>query len=232
MRVRVFRDADHLAESAAEEIAAWLRVDSDLPTVGLAGGETPRATYEQLRRIRLPWDQIHVWMTDERFLPPDHTDNNGRMAREALLDHIPANFYEVPYLSDDPAGSAAAYEEMLAGFLPVGSGGIQPGLVLLGIGEDGHTASLFPGSDALGVERRGFVANWAGDLGWRLTSTVPLLSAARRTMFIVSGSRKASIVAEILADGSDDHPAALVTRQARDPVWLLDRSAAAKLSFD
>jgi len=232
MRVRVFRDAAHLAESAADEIAAWLRVDSDRPTIGLAGGRTPQATYERLRSIRLPWDDIHIWMTDERFVPPDHAESNARMAREALVDHVPAVFHPVPHRPDDPAGSAAAYEEELARFLPIGPGGIQPGLVLLGVGEDGHTASLFPGSEALDVDRRGYVANWAGGLGWRLTSTMSLLSSARRTMFIVSGAGKAPIVADILGDDSSDHPAALVSEAARDAVWLLDRDAAAGLSFD
>jgi 6-phosphogluconolactonase len=231
MRVRVFRDAVHLAESAADEIAAWLRVDSDAPTIGLAGGSTPRPAYEALRQKRLPWDEIHIWMTDERFVPPGHTDSNSRMARDALADHVPAAFHEVPYLSDDPAGSAAAYEEELAGVLPVGSGGMQAGLVLLGVGDDGHTASLFPGSEALDETRRGYVANWVGDMGWRLTATLPLLASARRTMFIVSGSAKAEVVADILSNGAE-YPAARVSTQARDPVWLLDREAASKLSFD
>ena len=231
MRVRVFRDRDHLAESAAEEIAAWLRVDSDAPTIGLAGGSTPRLTYERLRRLRLPWETIHVWITDEGFVPPDHPDSNARLARASLVDHVPAIFHEVPHIADDPTGSAAAYEVELARFLPVGSGGLQAGLVLLGIGEDGHTASLFAGTDALGVERRGYVENWVEDRGWRLTATLPLLTAARRTMFIVSGLGKAAVVAEILG-GDSDHPAATVTQRARDPVWLLDRAAASKLSFD
>ncbi len=230
MRVRVFRDAVHLAESASEEIAAWLRVDNELPTIGLAGGSTPHRTYELLRKMRLPWQDIHVWMTDERFVPPDHVDNNGRMAREVLLDHVAAVFHEVPYLFDDPVGAASAYEEELASMLPVGSGGIEAGLVLLGLGEDGHTASLFPGTAAVDETRRGYVANWVDDRGWRLTATLPLLASARRTMFIVSGASKADIVAEILEDGAETS-AAEVSRRARDAVWLLDREAASKLSL-
>jgi 6-phosphogluconolactonase len=231
MRVRVFRDRESLAEAAVEEIAAWLRVDADTPTIGLAGGSTPRPSYERLRRLHLPWKQIHVWMTDERFVPPDHPDSNGLMARRALLDHVPALFHEVPHLADDPEGSAAAYEEELARFLPVGSGGLQPGLVLLGVGEDGHTASLFPESPALDERRRGYAAYATAEGAWRLSATLPLLAAARRTMFIVSGPRKASIVAEILG-GESDLPAARVSSTARDAVWLLDREAASELRFD
>ena len=231
MRVRVFRDAGHLAEAAAEEIAAWLRVAGAAPSVGLAGGTTPRAAYERLRRLRLPWETVDVWLTDERFVPPDHPDRNGAMARQALIDHVPARFHAVPHLPEDPARSAAAYEEELAGFLPVGSAGLQAGLVLLGVGEDGHTASLFPGSRAMEARHGGFVADDVPGRGERLTATLPLLASARRTMFIVSGRHKAAIVAEVL-EGHPDLPAAVVSERARDPVWLLDRDAAAGLHFD
>lgn len=231
MRVRVFRDAGHLAEAAAEEIAAWLRVAGEAPSVGLAGGTTPRRTYERLRHLSLPWDAVDVWLTDERFVPPGHPDRNDAMARRALFDSVPARFHPVPHLPGDPAGSAAAYEEDLAGFLPVGSAGLQAGLVLLGVGEDGHTASLFPGGRALEARHRGFVADEIPGKGGRLTATLPLLASARRTMFIVSGHHKAAIVAEIL-EGHPDLPAALVSERARDPVWLLDREAATGLHLD
>jgi 6-phosphogluconolactonase len=227
----VFRDAGHLAEAAAEEIAAWLRVAGDGPSVGLAGGTTPRATYRLLRGLPLPWETVDLWLTDERFVPPGHPDRNGAMARRALIDHVPARFHPVPYLAEDPAGSATAYEEQLAGFLPVASAGLQAGLVLLGVGEDGHTASLFPGGRAMEARHRGFVADEVPGRGWRLTATLPLLASARRTVFIVSGRHKAPIVAGIL-EGHPGLPAGLVSERARDPVWLLDRDAAAGLHFD
>jgi len=231
VRIRVFTDPGNLAEAAAEEIAGWLRLDHPHPTIGLAGGSTPRSTYGLLRNQRVPWDQVHAWMTDERHVPPGHADHNGSMVREAIMDHVAAVFHPVPW-HDDPALAATEYEAELSTFLPSSADGPQPGLVLLGVGEDGHTASLFPGSPALEETRRGFVANWVPEhAAWRLTATLPLLLAARRTMFLVTGRAKAAIVAEVLESDSD-HPAALVTRNARDPVWLLDKDAAALLDLN
>ncbi len=168
-------------------------------------------------------------MTDERHVPPDHPDANVRMAREALLDHVGATVHEVPF-DPDPARAAEAYERTLHGILPIGSGGLTPGLVLLGVGDDGHTASLFPGTTSLDEDRRGYVATWVEEKDtWRLTATLPLLAAARRTMFLVSGEAKAKIAYEIL-EGGVDHPAARLSNVARDAVWLLDREAASGLA--
>lgn len=229
MRIRIFSDARKLAEASASEIAAWIRLEGDRPTVGLAGGTSPRRTYEVLRDAAVAWQDVHLWMTDERFVPDDHPDCNGAMARRVLADHVPAVFHAAPHLPGDPAGSAAAYERELASFMP-SAGGISPGLVVLGLGEDGHTASLFPGTAALGAEGRGYVANWVpAEDAWRLTATIPLLAAARRTMFIVVGERKAAAVARVLEEDADD-PASIVSRASRDAVWLLDRDAASRLA--
>ena len=231
VRIRVFTDPEKLAEAAAEEIAGWLQLDHRHPTIGLAGGGTPRLTYQRLRDQAIRWSPVQAWLTDERHVPPGHEDNNGRMVGEALLDHVAATFHRVPW-REDPARAAAAYEAELAGFLPTNGDGLQPGLVLLGVGEDGHTASLFPGSPALEETRRGFVANWVAEQAvWRLTATLPLLLAARRTMFLATGPSKAAIVAQVL-EGDTDLPAAVVTRRARDAVWLLDKDAAALLSLN
>ncbi|NQV07331.1 6-phosphogluconolactonase [bacterium] len=230
MRVRVFSDSAKLADSAATEIAAWLRLNGEAPTLGLAGGSTSRVVYERLREEHLQWSRVHLWMTDERFVHPDDPASNQRMARETLADHVAATFHDVPIFENDPHGSAAAYEEQLRRHLLGSSGSLQPGLLLLGIGDDGHTASLFPGTAALEAVTPGFVANEVPDNGWRLTATLPLLTAARRTMFIVTGETKAKVVAEILAGGSD-HPAGAVSDRSRDAVWLLDRDAASRLDL-
>jgi len=228
MRVRVFPDAAHLADAAAEEIAAWARLEAPFATIGLAGGTTPRGAYERLRQAHLPWRRIHAWMTDERAVPPTHIANNTAMVRRALFDHVPATFHPVPW-ADDSAAAAAAYEAELTEFLPVGPRGLQPGLVVLGLGEDGHTASLFPGTTALEEARRGFVATWVPQLeAWRLTATLPLLTAARRAVFLATGRHKAAVVAEVLGDRTA-LPAARVSRESRDAVWLLDREAASRL---
>jgi 6-phosphogluconolactonase len=231
MRVRVFSTPSKLAESAAAEIAAWLRVDADRPTVGLAGGSTPQATYRALGVLEAPWNRVDVWMTDERFVPPGGPDHNATMARAALLDHVGAVFHEVPYRAGDPESCAAEYEARLREVLPDAGRGPVPGLVILGLGADGHTASLFAGSQLLAGTRRGYEATWVAALGsWRLTATLPLLAAARRTMFIVSGVSKAAAVARVLDPAAGD-PAALVSRASRDPVWLLDREAASALDL-
>jgi len=228
MRVRVFPDADHLADAAAEEIAAWARLDAPLATMGLAGGTTPRGAYERLRRHHLPWRRVHAWMTDERAVPPTHIASNTGMVRRALFDHVPAAFHPVPW-DEDATAAAAAYEAELAEFLPLGPRGLQPGLVVLGLGEDGHTASLFPGTTALEEARQGFVATWVPQVdSWRLTATLPLLTAARRTVFLATGRRKATVVARVLT-GDADLPASRVSRESRDAVWLLDREAASRL---
>jgi 6-phosphogluconolactonase len=151
------------------------------------------------------------------------------MARRALFDHVPATLHAVPY-TENPNDGARAYEDMLRGFMGESFGRIQPGLVILGVGTDGHTASLFPGTPALEEDERDFVANWVEEQNtWRLTATLPLLARARRTLFVVSGESKAEVVAEILEQGSD-HPAAIVNRASRDSVWLLDHAAASELS--
>ena len=229
MRIRIFDDADRLAEAAAQEIEAWVRLTAPHVTIGLAGGATPRATYERLRHMSLAWSEVSAWMTDERFVPIDDPASNAGMARRALFDHVPAALLEVPWI-EDPMAAANRYEKDLQAALEASPNGLKPGLVLLGVGEDGHTASLFPGTDAVTVTDRDFVANWVPQQeSWRLTATLPLLTRARRTMFLVSGEHKAHIVAEVL-EGDGDHPAAAVSRQSRDAVWLLDRDAASLLS--
>jgi 6-phosphogluconolactonase len=228
VRIRVFDDPERLADAAAQEIEAWIRLTGPRSTIGLAGGSTPGPTYERLRRVRLPWSGVDAWMTDERFVPVDHPDSNAGMARRVLFDHISANLHEVPWI-EDPLAAAAAYERHLADVLDGGRSGLKPDLVLLGVGEDGHTASLFPGTRALDAEGD-YVANWVPDQDeWRLTATLGLLQRARRTMFLVAGSHKAEIVAEIL-EGSSDLPAAEVSRRCKDAVWLLDQAAAARLT--
>ncbi|MBU1227221.1 MAG: 6-phosphogluconolactonase [Actinobacteria bacterium] len=225
MRIRIFDDPDRLAEAAAQEIETWVSLTAPHATIGLAGGRTPLATYRRLRRTGLPWNQVHGWMTDERFVPATDPASNTGMVAEALFDHVPATLHRIPWI-EDPMAAAAAYEQQLHGVLEESPTGLKPSLVLLGVGEDGHTASLFPGTDALDVTDRDYLAHWVPQQeAWRLTATLPLLMRARRTMFLVSGARKAQIVADVL-EGDSDHPAAIVSRGSKDAVWLLDREAA------
>jgi 6-phosphogluconolactonase len=227
MTVRIFATPGALADAAAHEIASWLSVRGGDRTIGLAGGSTPRLAYEYLRDRDVPWREVHAWMTDERHVPVDDPESNAGMARAALFDHVPATLHEVPW-HEDARAAAIEYEVELATLLPRRNALVEPGLVILGVGADGHTASLFPGSSAIAEDRRDFVATRVDGVGWRLTATIPMLARARRTIFIVAGRAKASAVAEILG-GDSDLPAALVADASRDPIWLLDTEAASSL---
>jgi 6-phosphogluconolactonase len=227
MRVRIFNGAEALAEAAAAEVAGWLSLPGNGRTIGLAGGSTPRRAYQLMATGGIPWRNVHGWMTDERHVPTDHPDSNAGMVRRALFDRVPATLHEVPW-DDDAPSAALRYEELLRRLL-AHDDGLRPGMVILGVGEDGHTASLFPGSEALGVEGRDFVATHVPGKGWRLTATLSLLTRSRRILFLVSGEVKAPVVAEILG-GDSDLPAAVVAREARDVAWLIDRDAASMLS--
>jgi 6-phosphogluconolactonase len=222
--VQVFADPTALAMGAAELIAARLR-DSPGPRVslGLAGGSSPAPTYRSMRGLQCQWDRVDVWLADERWVPQNHEDSNGRMAAEALFDHVNATFHRprwAPWL--EPEESAAHYEAILRSIHPADH---PPDLVLLGIGDDAHTASLFPDTAALKAERRWFVANFVDKLDtWRLTSTYPFLHAAREIFFMVEGDHKAELVAEVLA--GVDYPATVVTQGPSAVTWLLDEAAA------
>jgi 6-phosphogluconolactonase len=222
MRIEIADSAGELAGATADVLAGLL--GGGPTSFGLAGGSTPRAAYRELRTRDVAWDQLTCWLPDERWVPPGDPDANSLMARSELLDHVPARFLTPDTTLGDPFIAAMAYELLLDAELdPV------PDVVLLGMGADGHTASLFPGTEALGVDRSGYVANWVPALStWRLTATVPLLTSARHVVFLVVGASKAEPLRRILVDG-EPFPAGLVAERAADVTWLLDSAAAAEL---
>lgn len=226
--VEVFADSAALAMGAAELIAARLQ-DAPGPRVslGLAGGSSPGPTYRNMRGLRCNWDRVDVWIADERWVPLNHEDSNGLMAAEALFNHVNATFHRprwAPWL--EPEESAAHYEAILRSIHPAEH---PPDLVLLGLGDDGHTASLFPGTAALNVERRWFVANFVDQMDtWRLTATYPFLRTAREIFFLVEGERKAERVAQIMA--GESYPATVVAEGPAAVTWLLDEAAARMLA--
>lgn len=222
MSLYIAEDADALAEEAADLIAQ--RLTQAGPDIGLAGGGTPRATYRRLATRTLPWGDVHAWTTDERHVPTTHNDSNAGMAQRALFDHVPGHLHAVPW-HESADTAAAEYERMLSGLLPGGPDGTAPTTVVLGLGDDGHTASLFPASTALEVTDRDFVATTVPHHGTRLTATFALLGRARCTVFLVSGAHKAAILARII-DGDTGLPASRVAREACEVVWLVDRDAA------
>jgi 6-phosphogluconolactonase len=220
MQLIVHDSPDAVAAAAADLIAA--AITSGTTTIGLAGGSTPQATYERLPGRNLDWSGVMLWLGDERWVPPDHPDSNARMARRAFVDEVAATLVAPDYAIGDPHQAASAYDEAVRPALMV------PGLILLGMGDDGHTASLFPGTEALGVSDRSYVANWVeAKNDWRLTATLPLLWSAAQVVFLVTGSAKAAVVAEVLAGA--DYPAGRVGRGAQATTWLLDAAAASAI---
>ena len=237
MSVKVFDTPEDLAaaaagaftEEAAEAIARRGRF-----AVALAGGSTPKSTYEILARdyaSSVDWTHVHVFFGDERTVPPDHEDSNYRMAREALLDHVPVGSVHPMRGELLPEEAAALYERELRAFFeeepPVFD------LIMLGIGGDGHTASLFPETSALEVTDRTVVANPVLKLGTtRITLTAPVLKAAREVFFLVAGEGKAEALKEILRGDADprEYPAKLV-QPPGGPTWMVDRAAARSLNL-
>ena len=235
MSVEVFDTPQDLAEAAAAafaEKAGEAIAERGRFVVALAGGSTPEATYETLARDyadAVDWPRVHVFFGDERTVPPDHEDSNYRMAREALLDHVPAGSVHPMRGELPPEEAAASYEDDLKEFF--GEEPVVLDLVMLGIGEDGHTASLFPETSALDVTDRLVVANPVLKLDTtRLTLTAPVLNAAREVFFLVAGEGKAEALEEILEGDPDPraYPATLV-RPRNGPTWMVDRAAATRL---
>ncbi|HEU4894984.1 MAG TPA: 6-phosphogluconolactonase, partial [Acidimicrobiia bacterium] len=162
MELIVYDNAEELAAGAAQRIADLLAEGDGPFSLGLAGGSTPSATYAALRGRATGWNRVDAWLSDERWVPPDHERSNGRMAAEILMDHVDARFHR-PRWSEfmEPADSAAHYEATLRSIHE----DRRPDLILLGMGEDAHTASLFPGSRALEEKTRWFVDNSIPETG-------------------------------------------------------------------
>ena len=226
MNVIVLPTPDALATYAAGYVAEEIRrYETGRVNLGLAGGSTPKAMYQHLADADLEWDRIDVWLSDERWVPEDHEDSNAKLARTHL--DAPAAFHFPTYDSEDhPHAAAAAHSDQLRTLIGDSPG---PHIVLLGIGDDAHTASLFPGTDALEHDGEAYVANWVESKQvWRLTATIPLLHAADHLIFLVSGSEKAAALAAIL-EGDEPLPAKSVADGAKKVTWLIDEAAAMHL---
>ncbi len=202
-------------------------------TIALSGGSTPKPLYEAIANQKLPWDKIHVFWGDERYVTPDHPDSNELMARQAWLDRVDipaANIHATPTLEGNPAVSAAKYEQHLQEFFHSASTKFPSlDVVLLGMGDDAHTASLFPHTDALKVcDRLVTVGNKDGNP--RITFTYPFINAARSVIFVVAGANKRPALAQIFAPVADDfaYPSRLIQPQG-ELWWLLDAEAGLEL---
>lgn len=227
-QIEVVENLEVLSVQAAELIADRIRESGNPFRLALSGGGTPRGCYRHLARLhQVPWQQVEIYEGDERFVPPDHPDSNYRMIRETLLrDIAPRAVFAMP-TDGTPEEAARAYEEILR--QQYGASALLPGqflfdLQLLGLGEDGHTASLIPGQPVL--ENR---ADWVAAVPHgrdepRITLTYPALESSRLTMFLVSGAAKHDALKRARA-GDSGIPAGRLRPQG-EVIWLADRAAA------
>ena len=230
-RLQVCETPADLARQCAEQIASAIDQalgQRDRAQIAVAGGETPQAAYTRLAQQHLPWDRVDILLGDERWVPTDDPSSNARMLRQTLLaagePGASARFHPVPTHLADPVAGAAAFASLLETLCP----GTPPqlDLVLLGLGDDGHTASLFPGTAAPGVIDRWTTIGEGKGLP-RVTLTAPVLSAARKVLFLVSGAGKRQALMRLL-DANEDPartPACLV-QPASEVLVLADRAAA------
>lgn len=233
--IRVLRDPAEIAEKAAEyviEAAAEAISLTGRFTLALSGGRTPRALYELLAAPdnldKIDWPNVEIFFGDERTVPPDHPDSNFRMAKETLLDAVDLPRTNIHRLKGelDPEAAAIEYDKMLFDRFPDDTG---LDLVLLGMGDDGHTASLFPNTEALRETRHRCIPNFVPKLNtWRLTLSAPFINRSREVLVMVEGASKASRIQEVLEGPPDPErlPIQLINPQQKY-IWLMDTAAAA-----
>ena len=243
--IRIFPDTQAVAQTAADEFVKLAREAIQRKgtfMVALSGGSTPKALYSLLaerteKRIgpEIPWAQIHLFFGDERHVPPDHPDNNYRMANEAMISKVPVpaqNVHRVHAENKDAAAAAADYDETLVRVFSLS--GTQPprfDLILLGMGPDGHTASLFPGSSGVQELAKRVIANWVPKFNsFRVTFTRPVLNNAAEVLLLVCGADKAPSLSEVMGSGDPNtYPVKYVQPNEGKLIWLLDRAAAGRL---
>lgn len=227
-RVEIAATAEAFRDTGATLIERFLGVHSRRVCVMLAGGSTPNSIYEAVATRPLPWERLHVFWGDERCVPPDDELSNYRSAREALLDRVPipaANIHRIPgeLAAPDAARTAEIELRDVVGRDPLD-------LVLLGMGADGHVASLFPGAPALDEQQARFVPT-AGPFAERITVTLPVINSAHHVLVMVQGAAKAHTVRSVLrAVPSPALPATLIAPTRGDAIWLLDAAAASELA--
>jgi 6-phosphogluconolactonase len=242
--VRVVPDAASLFQGAAVEFvrAATASIETKGSfSVALSGGSTPRGMFALLAgdgfRGQVRWDRVFFFWGDERQVPPEHPDSNFRMAREALLSHLSLRddqVFRIHAENPDIAAAAQEYESTVRQFFGLSEGQLPCfDLILLGMGPDGHTASLFPGTKALLEQTRVVVANWVGKFnGYRITLTAPSINAARRVLFLIGGEDKAPALKAVLEGPleASQLPAQLIQPRDGSLVWMCDRASAHLLS--
>jgi 6-phosphogluconolactonase len=243
VEIRKLTTPQELFLAAGEEVVGAAKEAVDRRgrfVIALSGGSTPKNLYNLLAtnaRNVLPWDRMFFFWGDERHVPPTDPESNYRMAEETMLSKIPVtagNVFRIAAENSDAAAAAEAYEQTLGKFFA-----LEPGhfprfdLILLGMGPDGHTASLFPGTAGLQEKSRLVIANWVDKLkASRITLTLPVLNAARCVLFLVSGTDKAAVLRTVLEEDvpAEQYPSKLVRPSDGKLIWLVDRAAASALS--
>ncbi len=240
--LEILPDKPALVQRALTLVTDTIRravADRNYCTLALAGGSTPKPLYAGLAEQDLPWEKLYIFWGDERYVPIDHPDSNAGMAKATWLDRVPIppdHILVTPTLGSDPAASASQYEAMVKsvfGDLQGTSPDQVPqfDLILLGMGDDGHTASLFPHTAALAVNDHLVTVGNKGD-DPRITFTAPLINQSRQVLFLVAGADKQAALAQVFAAEGDDHtyPSRLVRPQG-ELRWLLDRQAVGDLDL-
>jgi len=242
--IRVVADAEQVSRTAADEFVRLAReaiAARGRFTVALSGGSTPKRLFQILAdppfREQVDWSKVEIFWGDERALPPDHPDSNFHMSTGALLQKVPVPVTRVHRLQADRLDRDAAaydYQVDIARVFGVPAEGPPPpfDLILLGMGPDGHTASLFPNTTALNEKTRWVVPNYVSKFTtYRLTLTAPFINKAANVLFLVAGADKTNLLAEVLEGPPDTArlPSQLIQPSPGQCVWLVDKAAAAKL---
>jgi 6-phosphogluconolactonase len=238
--IRVLPDAAALADAAARQIVERAQAAIDARgvfSIALSGGSTPRELHHRLASAplaqRVDWQRVHVFFGDERCVPPDDPQSNYHMAEETLLSRVPIPTAQVHRMRGElpPEQAAADYTGQLEAFFEDEPPRLD--VIVLGMGDNGHTASLFPGLTAVHEQQRWVVAEDVPEVGmWRITLTPVVLNLGHQVLFLVAGEAKASMLREVLegAYAPDERPAQIVRPAPGEVIWLVDAAAAAKLS--
>ncbi len=239
--IHIYNDLEALSTAAAELFTVQSRQASLICgrfSVALSGGETPRRLYDLLAstpyRERIHWEEVHVFWSDERFVPRDDPRSNARMAHLTLLDRVPIpteNIHPVP-CDHTPKQAATQYEQELKEFFSTSNPNFH--LVLLGLGENGHIASLFPHTTVLDEQEKWVSEVYVKELEMdRITFTAPFINQASQVVFLVSGAEKAQVLENVLEGPYQPRelPAQLIRPEGKKPIWLVDKAASHKLTM-
>lgn len=236
--VKVFPSKSALIASAQEFIIKKIQntiTQKGICTIALAGGSTPKPIYEAIALNNLSWNKIHVFWGDERYVPANHPDSNQKMAKEAWLDKVdipPENIHPMPTTGNNPQEDALKHEQEIRNFFQCPQGFPSFDIILLGMGDDGHTASLFPHTQALENTTNLITVGNKGE-SLRLTFTAPLINGAHRVIFLVSGNNKQNALKEVFSKDSNplEYPSKMIQPQG-ELIWFIDKDAMGELNLD